>query len=80
MTSFMSFLSFRFAFSASFPLFRFGKHRWLRGQFLIHFRFVHVPEDITVALNKRTDLIALQSLFALAYQCETLDEFAKALK
>ena len=47
---------------------------------LLQFRFVHVPEGIVVELNKRTDLIALQSLFALAYQCDTLDEFADGLK
>ena len=47
---------------------------------LLHFRFDQVPGEITVELNGRTDLVALDSLFALAYQCETLDEFAKALK
>ena len=47
---------------------------------LLQFRFVQVPEDIAVELNKRTDLTALQSLFAFAFQCQTLDEFAKALK
>ena len=47
---------------------------------LLQFRFIQVPDDIVANLNKRTDLIALRSLFALAYQCDTLDEFAKALK
>ena len=47
---------------------------------LLQFRFVQVPEDIVVELNKRTDLTALQSLFALAYQCKSLDEFAEGLK
>ena len=47
---------------------------------LLQFRFIQVPDDIVANLNKRTDLIALRSLFALAYQCNTLDEFAKALK
>jgi hypothetical protein len=47
---------------------------------LLQFRFVQVPEDISVELNKRTDLTALQSLFSLAYHCQTLDEFANGLK
>jgi len=47
---------------------------------LLQFRFIHVPEDIAVELHKRTDLTALQSLFALAYHCQSLDEFANALK
>ena len=47
---------------------------------LMQFRFNHIPSEIADELNGRTDLVALDSLFALAYQCETLDEFAKALK
>ena len=47
---------------------------------LLEFRFVQVPEDISVELNKRTDLTALQSLFSLAYHCQTLDEFSSGLK
>ena len=47
---------------------------------LLQLRFNQVPDEITTELNGRTDLVALDSLFALAYQCDTLDEFAKALK
>jgi len=47
---------------------------------LLEFRFVQVPEDIAVELNKRTDLTALQSLFSLAYHCQTLEEFSNGLK
>jgi len=47
---------------------------------LLHFRFNQVPGEIVDELNSRTDLVALDSLFALAYQCDTLDEFAEGLK
>jgi len=39
-----------------------------------------VPSDISEELNRRKDLVALQSLFILALQCNSSDEFAKALK
>ena len=47
---------------------------------LLQLRFNQVPGEITDELNSRTDLVALDSLFDLAAQCKTLDEFAKALK
>ena len=47
---------------------------------LLQFRFAQVPDEIAIELNKRTDLTALHSLFALAYHCTSLDEFANALK
>jgi hypothetical protein len=47
---------------------------------LLQLRFNQVPDEITSELNSRTDLIALDSLFDLAAQCNTLDEFAKGLK
>ena len=47
---------------------------------LLQIRFNQIPDVITDELNSRTDLIALDSLFDLAAQCDTLDEFAKALK
>ena len=42
--------------------------------------FNRVPYAIEVELNSRTDLIALESLFELAAQCNSLNEFAEALK
>ena len=47
---------------------------------LLQLRFNQVPDEIANELNSRTDLIALDSLFALAFQCKSLDEFANALK
>ena len=49
-------------------------------QKLLRFRFNPVPEEIVDELNGRTDLVALDSLFEVAYQCQSLDEFADALK
>ena len=43
-------------------------------------KFQNVPDEIIGELYKRTDPIALDSLAVLAAQCNTLDEFAKALK
>ena len=43
-------------------------------------RHKQVPDSIATELNRRTDLIALESLFEIALQCNTIDEFADALK
>jgi len=43
-------------------------------------RHEQVPESIIAELNSRTDLIALESLFEVALQCKTINEFADALK
>jgi hypothetical protein len=47
---------------------------------LLQLRFNQVPDEIASELNTRTDLIALDSLFDLAAQCNTLDEFSNGLK
>jgi len=47
---------------------------------LLRLRFNRVSHAIEEELNSRTDLIALESLFELAAQCNSLDEFADALK
>ena len=47
---------------------------------LLRLRFKRVSHAIEEELNSRTDLIALESLFELAAQCDSLDEFADALK
>ncbi len=47
---------------------------------LLHTRFNHVPAPISSALHSQTDLVALQSLFVLAIQCDSLEMFADALK
>ena len=47
---------------------------------LLQIHFGEVPETISNELTKRTDLVALQSLFVLAAQCKSLDEFTNALK
>ena len=49
-------------------------------QKLLRIRFKHVPDQVADELNSRTDLIALESLFEVAYQCQSLDEFSEALK
>ena len=49
-------------------------------QKLLHIRFNTVPNEIVDELNSRTDLVALDSLFEVAYQCQSLDEFAEFLK
>jgi len=46
---------------------------------LLRIRFDWVPVSIEEELNSRTDLIALESLFELAAQCDSLAEFADAL-
>ena len=59
-----------------------GKSREIVNKILklLQLRFNQVPNEITTELSSRADLVALDSLFVLAYQCNTLDEFAKALK
>ena len=47
---------------------------------LLQIRFNQVPDEIANELNSRTDLVALDSLFDLAAQCKTLEEFAEGLK
>ena len=47
---------------------------------LLRIRFKRVPSTIADELNGRTDLIALKSLFEVAAQCDSIDEFADALK
>ncbi|MDR2704432.1 MAG: hypothetical protein LBC02_01510 [Planctomycetaceae bacterium] len=42
-------------------------------------RFKYVPESISQSVNSYTDLIALDSLFELAMDCETLAEFEREL-
>jgi hypothetical protein len=42
-------------------------------------RFKHVPESISQSVNSYTDLIALDSLFEWALDCETLEEFKREL-
>jgi len=43
-------------------------------------KFQYVPDEVVVALDKRTDATALESLVALAATCTSLDEFAEGLK
>ena len=43
-------------------------------------KFQYVPDEVVVALDKRTDATALESLVALAATCTSLDEFTTALK
>jgi len=43
-------------------------------------KFQYVPDEVVVALDKRTDATALESLVALAATCKSLEEFANALK
>ena len=47
---------------------------------LLQLRFGEIPNEIVDELNSRTDMIALDSLFDLAAQCNTWNDFAKALK
>jgi hypothetical protein len=49
-------------------------------QKLLRFRFSQIPNEIADDLNSRTDLIALDSLFEVAFQCKSMAEFADALK
>ena len=46
---------------------------------LLQIRHKQVPDIIVDELNSRTDLIALESLFEIAAQCNSIDEFADAL-
>ena len=46
----------------------------------LRFRHKQVSDSIVAELNRRTDLIALESLFEVALQCDTIDEFEEALK
>ncbi|MCL2118834.1 MAG: Rpn family recombination-promoting nuclease/putative transposase [Planctomycetaceae bacterium] len=46
----------------------------------LHAKFHHVPDEVVIELNKRTDPTALDSLAVLSAQCKTLDEFTKVLK
>jgi hypothetical protein len=43
-------------------------------------RFKQVPDSIVDELNRRTDLIALESIFEAALQSNSIDEFSDALK
>ena len=43
-------------------------------------RFNRISSEIVIELNRRTDPIALESLVEFAAQCDSLDEFADALK
>ena len=47
---------------------------------LLQIKFNQVPDAISDELNRRTDLVALDSLFELAAQCDSLDAFADGLK
>jgi len=47
---------------------------------LLHIRCKQVPDTIVDELKSRTDLIALQSLFVIAAQCNSIEEFTDALK
>jgi hypothetical protein len=42
-------------------------------------RFKKVPRSVSQSVNSYTDLIALDSLFELALDCETLAEFEREL-
>ena len=46
---------------------------------LLQIRHKQVPDAIAAKLNSRTDLIALESLFELAAQCNSIEEFTDAL-
>jgi len=46
---------------------------------LLRIRFKELPNSVVAELNSRTDLIALESLFEIAAQCNSIDEFADAL-
>jgi hypothetical protein len=45
----------------------------------LRLRLGEVPESIANELHRRTDLVALQSLFEIAVQCKSLTEFQDAL-
>jgi hypothetical protein len=47
---------------------------------LLRIRHKQVPDSIVAELNGRKDLIALKSLFEVAAQCNSIEEFADALK
>ena len=47
---------------------------------LLQIKFSRVPDSISDELNRRTDLVALESLFDLAAQCDSIDAFAGGLK
>ncbi|MDR2346597.1 MAG: DUF4351 domain-containing protein [Planctomycetaceae bacterium] len=46
---------------------------------ILNKRFKSVPDSVVQSLNSYTDLIALDSLFELAFDCENLTEFKQAL-
>ena len=43
-------------------------------------RFKRVPKEIENAINRMNDSVALESWAALAATCQSVDEFAEALK
>ena len=47
---------------------------------LLRIRFNRVPGYVAEGLTERTDLVALDSLFDLAAQCESIEVFVNALK
>jgi len=47
---------------------------------LLQTRFKQIPDTVVDELNGRTDLIALESLFEIAAQCDSIEEFVDALK
>ena len=47
---------------------------------VLRVRVKQVPDSIVDELNERTDLIALDSLLEVAAQCNSIEEFADALK
>ncbi|MDR2345852.1 MAG: DUF4351 domain-containing protein [Planctomycetaceae bacterium] len=46
---------------------------------ILNKRFKSVPDSVVQSLNSYTDIIALDSLFELALDCENLTEFEQAL-
>ena len=47
---------------------------------ILRVNFGRIPSAISEELNRRTDPIALESLLEIAAQCDSLAEFADALK
>jgi len=47
---------------------------------LLRIRFNQISDEIVDELNSRTDLVALDSLFDLAVQCDTFNEFCRCLE
>jgi hypothetical protein len=56
-----------------------GKREAILTVLCRRFKMTNVPDKIKSGIMQRNDLIALESLHCLAWDCQTLDEFAEAL-